>query len=366
MPETLERTYKFCTLKLVAFTKIATVKFSKFVNLLRFIVDITKYPIYLIIFVIWVIYNFFSFINPVFDFISSIPAFFYITGVVLLYFTELILRVKPKYIINFTLCLLFLFNIGLEFNNNNIFQNSDGKTLKICSLNTKYYFDYVNSKEEALKKLKDLNCDVYTFSEIWGVPRYELLKNLIVDINEKFPEHIYYSRNAEFVTFSKYNIKETKVSYYEGFLRTDIEFEGKLYSVYNVHIWNPLFGRQHFRFNEKLSEEKKSFSAYKIRKMQIEELVADINSEGENNRNTVITGDFNSMPHHKITREKSYGRKIKRLNYQGISFTRTFNTEFRAIRIDYTFVSNNVKVLKYDIVCDKEISDHCMQVVQVN
>lgn len=292
-----------------------------------------------------------------FDLLIAFPWFVVIIPLVVIFLLQFIANKRIDW---FTFAIIIIWISPFIFHGRSALQLRDkaASSLRVCSLNTQYFFTPQQDKNKALSFLKEQQCDVYLLQEIWHAKQME--QTLRPVLKEFFPHYEMIFR-GEYITMSRIPIKNFEAGEHDGYLRTDIEYEGRKFSIYNVHIWNPLNARYNNTFERRFANPDIFYTPLQLRNIQLKELR---NNLKEREDTIVISGDFNSMKHAKIIQELS--RRYHTLVQDSIGLNATFQTDFPAIQIDHAFVSNELQnEVSFKRACNAGISDHCMLVFQV-
>jgi len=236
-----------------------------------------------------------------------------------------------------------------------------GERIYTCSLNSQFLFGYllkdstkIEIINDKLKEIKAMNCDVILLQEVWNVKRY--FEKIEPTFAEVFPE-FFFAHGGEFITISRFPIKSQILGYNEGFLKTTIILPTqKDLSIYNVHLWNPLFTRNCISLEGFVNDANPCMiSAFDIRKAQSQELLLFTRNDDDPQ---YIAGDFNSMQQTDIIQKLSKERTL--ISQSNIGLKATFPASFPLLSIDYQFITEELTLLRQEIYCNPNISDHCM------
>lgn len=225
----------------------------------------------------------------------------------------------------------------------------------VCSLNTYYYFNNLD-RESALSELVEHKCDVYLLQEVWQA---KLLRPYIEEELRLYFPGYNMEFEGEFITMSHFPIRNAELGRHEGFLKTDLEINNEVISFVNIHIWNPLTPRGCLSFTQKLYTEDCMLSSSFIRNQQLIELQ---NAISTSDNTAIIAGDFNSTEQMKIIQDMK--RISQHVTSKTIGLNATFPAELPLMQIDHFFLYNGgiseIRAQPSDIVCNTEVSDHCM------
>lgn len=240
----------------------------------------------------------------------------------------------------------------------NLFEFNREVGLSVFSHNSQFW-EPTQTSTEYIEFLKNQESDLYLIQEFTN---YGDASN--VEFNEReeiekiesvFPEHTV-TFDEEYLTISKYPIIQ---SYSGGvlittFLRTDIEINGKILSLYNVHI--PV----HFNIDVLLEQSYGEFlSDIKWRNSWRDEEIQNLVSDIESNENSIIvSGDFNTARNMNSLDTFSLENIEKYSKYFLIG---TWHSNLALWTLDYTFVDENIKINKHTYINPGNYSDHSAQ-----
>ena len=277
------------------------------------------------------------------------------------------LAIKPKYAILSGLVLLLGFNAlqkAIGFNP----EASNKGDLSIMTYNIgKTRIDFhLKGKEKKVKKFKAF---------------IQKQKPDIVCIQERLPRHLKFyddiftgynlHPNSDIGTaiYSKYpiikggNIPFNTKSHNATW--ADIEVNKKKVRIYSIHLSSNRVTNLTDDFKEILDESKYILSKYnqhaQIRMTQLQQV---LDHAGESPYPVIINGDFNDVPQSYIY--KMIDEKYKdAFREGGHGLMQTFIGRFIGLRIDFSFLSEELKVLNHDII-KTNLSDHYPLVTTVD
>jgi endonuclease/exonuclease/phosphatase family metal-dependent hydrolase len=263
----------------------------------------------------------------------------------------------------------FWFNVTIP---NFVSNKSPSFSVSVCTYNINNKLSSVNedSLEDWLLNIKEINADIialqdFTVTEESKVPTINKLKNL----GYKYYVDYYFNKTKILSTglaiFSKFPItKHKRVKFKHptdnGSFYTELEIGGKKINIFNVHLQSNRLSRRE-RNIETLPYEKKTklhvvfqvinkiISYATTREKQVKEL---IDKTKDLKDPVIILGDFNEVPY-------TYAQKLMRKNFtnafqkKGYGFGHSYQTFFKVLKIDYIFLSQNIKVLE----CKRYIRD---------
>lgn len=296
-------------------------------------------------------------LNPLFDLFISIPWWLHIVPITIF---SVIYALYIQKIPHLGIMLIVIFAVPFIFTVRTVPERLPARTndtIKTCLLNTKYYFANTDIIE-SLILLRNEDCDIYFFQEVWRARenRPQLEENISQIFQGYFAEY-----RGEFVTLSRFFIESSNLGPHEGYLKTVVTKNDLKISLYNVHFWNPLFDRPCQSFEDRIYAEKCLIPAFDIRKMQADELRAELAAD---NSFIVIGGDFNSMQNSKIIQDL----KTRFVPFYSETFglNSTFQSNLPLIKIDFVFVPQSVKLARSGMkrVCLDSLSDHCLSITQ--
>ncbi|NOR86336.1 MAG: hypothetical protein GQ527_01880 [Bacteroidales bacterium] len=228
------------------------------------------------------------------------------------------------------------------------------------------------------------NADIYCFQEFQTYPTKGV--NSVKDYQNRFASKYVYTtpylqkNTHEFVdlltVFSKYPIKNSYDFYLDGKAYgffVDIEINGKLYRLFNLHLESNHFGRNEYEiFTEKeavLNERKRNqliWLLQKLKKYSVKRSyqARTIRNEIEKSPYPVIvSGDFNDTPASYSYQHISSGLKDA-FHEQGKGYSNTYNGKLPPMRIDFLLFDRKIDIVKYEVL-KPDFSDHFPLIVSL-
>lgn len=234
----------------------------------------------------------------------------------------------------------------------------------------------VSTKDQILSVIGDQNPDVICFQEFFTRKKGEF--DLIDTVKKRFGLKFYYFvpvigndyEEAGLAIFSKYPIRNKgKISFGEQMgnesIYADIDLNGKLFRVYNVHFQSISFQKEDYEYIDKMAKnmEAKYSSSRRILSMlksafvRRSDQVALVKAEMKQcELPFVIAGDFNDTPASYCVTQITDSLK-NTFKEKGSGLGKTYNGAFPNFQIDYIATTKNFDVLNYHIVKAK-LSDH--------
>lgn len=306
--------------------------------------------------------------------LSFIPPFTFLTGSVLLITANLI----RKNIAGLVICLIstplaFLnTDINLNFlhkpsNNKQPARNASparsdaGEQVTIFNWNTEFW--ETDGKEQLYNFLKSQNADIYHLQEHYNYEEDRINKYFLKDaeeLEENFP-NFYIIAKDEFLTLSRYPIIDSFADEEGTYLRTEININDNIISFYNVHIPLQLYYPHVTNPLELLADTRTRFYIREEKFDILEEEIGNIQTPH------YISGDFNTT--------KSMGKMNFLLSKTTDSFSTTntitiFPTTWKRCglklwRIDYNLASTEIQILSHENINPEGFSDHWGQKVVI-
>lgn len=239
------------------------------------------------------------------------------------------------------------------------FSNKLEEKIRICSLNTEYYFRNRTNRKPVFDWLKKMNCDIYLFQEIWAAQKAK--SYIDPEVKAAFPDYKSYY-GGEYLTLSKLEITSVTNPTYDEYLRTVIKKNNKEFVVYSVHLWNPLNTRYSNTFEQtRLSDTQVLLLPSELRDKQSSSILLSASSE---ELPVIISGDFNSMQNSYVIRELS--SRFTNINTNEIGLQATYQAKMPLIKIDHVFLDKSFAVEQASMsrICEFDYSDHCLLVYE--
>ncbi|PWS30869.1 endonuclease/exonuclease/phosphatase family protein [Pedobacter paludis] len=234
----------------------------------------------------------------------------------------------------------------------------------------------VSAKEKMLQVVKDQNPDVICFQEFYT--RYKGNFNTIDSLKRLLNTKYYYFRPANkndyeafgLAIFSKYPIKNKGEIVFKAngdnmSIYTDIDINGRVMRIFNVHFQSISFQPQDYEFIDQLTKKTrgKLFASKRILgmlKYAFEERSGQVDIMKKEMADCkipfLIAGDFNDTPASYVVNQITKGLN-NTFTIQGSGFGKTYNGKFPNFQIDYIATSKDLDVLNYNITQAK-LSDH--------
>lgn len=231
-------------------------------------------------------------------------------------------------------------------------------------------------KEKMLQVVKDQNPDVVCFQEFYTrfKGKFDIVDSLKKQLNIKNVYFVESSKNEYeangLATFSKYPIvKQGEIDFLNGLagnmcIYTDINVDGKILRVFNVHFQSISFQPQDYKYLDQVKDMKTKVTpskrilrmlkkAFEKRSGQV-----DIMKKQMEGCQTpyLIAGDFNDTPASYVVTQITKGLNNAFIK-EGVGLGKTYNGKFPNFQIDYIATSKQLEVLNYNIT-EAKLSDH--------
>lgn len=269
-------------------------------------------------------------------------------------------------------------NIGFRFSTN----KTNPEAIKVMTYNAHNFKAYgykndINTKQHMLQLVEDQQPDIISFQEFFTRKKgeYALLdsmKKIMKSSHYYFkPIHSSSAEDIGMAIFSKYPIEKTgliKLSDYVSdnqCLFVDVNRNGKLFRVYNVHLQSIRFGPEDYKYLDTVSQKGKTNltssrrlgSKLKQAFLRRSQQVFMIKQHAATCPHPyIINGDFNDTPSSFAVNTMAKGLK-NAFREKGSGLGRTYNGNFPNYQIDYVMVSPGFDVINYRII-EKKLSDH--------
>lgn len=283
---------------------------------------------------------------------------------------------KDRYFIFPALCILTGWShlrslIGITFNAPPLV---DGQAVvKVWSQNCYGFRNKQNYmlryEPEELPELSSLaNAEVICLQEF--ISNLEGAKKYVDYFQEdgRFPNYLQKS-NLGLAIFTKYPVKKHRAvsfgNFYNGYQYADLQVEGKIVRVYNVHLQSNAVSSYAHRIMDQEEEDKgKTYSFVKgmIRsfrrsvKLRAKQAATIAESIADCPYPVIVCGDFNDVP-----QSYTYRFFVEQLKdafkERGKGFGFTYAGRIPALRIDYILVTPKIRVVEYKIE-KTTFSDH--------
>lgn len=196
-------------------------------------------------------------------------------------------------------------------------------------------------------------------------------KNYFIDYfrNKAGFKYVHAIPNGALAIFSRYPIEETHTHYFvkhfNGFQWADIQVEGKLVRVFNLHLQsNGVSGMANEVAKEGNLQDKKTWNKVKgmagrfkrAEQRRVEQTEAVAEEIQKSPHPVIVCGDFNTTPQSYSYRQLSHGLKDA-FREAGTGLGTTYAGKIPALRIDYQLYSPELQALDQDIRTER-LSDH--------
>lgn len=231
-------------------------------------------------------------------------------------------------------------------------------------------------KEKMLQVIKDQNPDVICFQEFYTRFRgkFDIVDSLKKKLNIK---NVYFvkSSNNEYeanglATFSKYPIvKQGEIDFLNSLagnmcIYTDINVNGKILRVFNVHFQSISFQPQDYKYIDQVKDMKTKVTPskriLKMLKYAFEKRSGQVDIVKKEMAGCktpyLIAGDFNDTPASYVVTQITKGLNNAFIK-EGSGLGKTYNGKFPNFQIDYIATSKELEVLNYKIT-EAKLSDH--------
>lgn len=259
-------------------------------------------------------------------------------------------------------------------------EKEEAKLVRMMTYNVHNFKPYGENITEGVKSkmigvIKDQNPDIICFQEFYSRYKgpYDTVDTLRKILNT---EHYYFeptmksqSEAIGLAIFSKYPIKNKGSIVFEQnagneSIYLDLEVNGQIIRVYNVHLQSISFEKEDYTYLEKVKEMDPQVdpskrivrmlrSAFKKRSAQVDIMKSHMRTC---NIPYIIAGDFNDTPaSYAVTKmtDSLNNAFIK----QGRGLGRTYNGKFPNFQIDYIATTKDFEVTNYHII-EAKLSDH--------
>ncbi|WP_443937754.1 endonuclease/exonuclease/phosphatase family protein [Pedobacter sp. MW01-1-1] len=234
----------------------------------------------------------------------------------------------------------------------------------------------LSAKDGMLEVIKNENPDIICFQEFFtrSKGKYNTIDSLKKLLNVKYFYYrpVYDNSYESFglAIFSKYPIKNKGEVLFDGFgdnmsIYADVEINGKLVRVYDVHFQSISFQSQDYAFIDELTKKKSGKVtgmkrilrmlkyAFERRSSQVDKMKAEM---AQCKLPYFIAGDFNDTPASYVVTQITAGLNNSFIE-KGSGFGKTYNGKFPNFQIDYIASTKQLSVLNYKIIPAK-LSDH--------
>jgi len=195
----------------------------------------------------------------------------------------------------------------------------------------------------------------------------------IICIQERLPRHLKYYKKI-FTGYKLYPNTDIGTAIYSKFpivdagnlafdtkshnaTWADVKVKGKIFRVYSIHLSSNRVPNLTDNVKEIWDESRHIMDKYNehaiIRKKQLDRIIGHAKACPHP---VVINGDFNDVPQSFVYNTIANQYKDAFLT-GGKGLMQTFRSRFLGLRIDYTFVSDDVDILDHKVI-DTNISDH--------
>ncbi|RNL54733.1 endonuclease/exonuclease/phosphatase family protein [Pedobacter jejuensis] len=234
----------------------------------------------------------------------------------------------------------------------------------------------ISVKDKMLTIVQEQNPDVICFQEFYT--RHKGDFNTIDSLKRLLNTKYYYFKPVEnnaydafgLAIFSKYPIKNKGDIKFDGHgdnmsIYTDLDVNGKMFRVFNVHFQSISFQPQDYEFIDQLTKKTrgKLYASKRILKMLRYAFIKRSNQVDTMKKEMakcktpyLIAGDFNDTPASYAVTQITKGLNNS-FTKKGTGFGKTYNGKFPNFQIDYISTSKDFEVLNYQITKAK-LSDH--------
>lgn len=234
----------------------------------------------------------------------------------------------------------------------------------------------VSTKDQIIKVIEDQNPDVICFQEFFTRRKGEY--DLIDSIKKRLKlKHYYFVPSVDnnyeaagLAIFSRYPIKDKgTVSFGEfagnGSIYADLDVEGQIFRVYNVHLQSISFQKEDYDYIDKVAKKmgpemkssRRIAGMLKAAFQRRSEQVKIMKSEMEFCKLPfIIAGDFNDTPASYCVTQITSSLK-NTFREKGRGFGKTYNGAFPNFQIDYIATTKDFDVINHHISTEK-LSDH--------
>jgi hypothetical protein len=299
---------------------------------------------------------------------SALPPIFYLILYIVIFLITVWIIIKEqkfKSVLNLCIgiitCLNLVFlsyfadiNLGILRKDKSL----NGEEILIFNWNTEFW---ENDRQSLYNFLKEQNADIYQLQERLTptslAGEFEEIDDL-KELKELFPDYNI-AAFSEYITISKYPIRDIVYSEANSFLRTDISINNEIISFYNVHM--PV----HIDLSQKLNIKYLLTNAkirFKWRSEEFKKLEKDLQI---NSHTKYISGDFNSIRSMR-TMDNLLEDYIDSTKYSNRLLLGTWTLYgIRGWRIDYNLVDKNIEIIKHEDIDPQNLSDHWGQKVYI-
>lgn len=271
---------------------------------------------------------------------------------------------------------LRIFQISLPQKN----KSDVSESFKMMSYNVKI-FDYYNwkrnveSREKIFSVIKNENPHIICFQEFFSSDEYPF-KNIdsmmeLLSFKDYYFETIIMVRETErfgLATFSKFPIvNKGKIRYarnsYNGCIYTDINMNGNIIRIYNVHLQSIKFDYENYDYIKSkevdIEESRKIMGKLKRAfKKRASQSIKIANHIKNTSYPVFVCGDFNDTPisfaYQTIIQSKDL---MDAFIEKGWGIGQTYAGPFPLLRIDYILHDKNIEIINYATV-KNSYSDH--------
>ncbi len=228
--------------------------------------------------------------------------------------------------------------------------------IKVFNFNTLTW--HSGDEQEFIDFLRAQDSDIYHLQEA-----FDQQLNLIDAVSYLKPHFPDYEilQAGDTVTMSRLKVvgqaQSEMYHLWQGYLRTDVEVDGQIYSFYNIHLPVPIRPDKITGWQQFAEATQGLFVA---RNDHMRELKTDIARQQSQNIPVVLTGDFNSTSFHQFMHDLETNYMLTDAHSYGyVGYPITF--EFyglRLWRLDWALVDSSLTVNKYAEITKRDFSDH--------